>query len=331
MKGKFQYILFGAVITLLVIGGAFAFSLQPTTANESRATLEQQTEPASPPDSISATTITTDTTNETETVEPVILVNTSVNDNDDAEVASPGTVENPQTNIDEITKYVTTLITKQQSSIFGSSGWLHLQDEEYMPVQFRGSGEPAPSLTIADLHPNDTTILENWYFLDKQGNSQQRVFHTRTPEGQILQRVVTTKGQITNLTLQDADPNYEKTESNPLQEKIELHYNILYMLQVAKELGSEVNAWSENGKYIITITDWFNESKNYMNFEVPIWGYQSKYIIDEKTNTFFLRENTAFDGKNWFIHERITRLNLEIIKELPTEANYSLTTANEQK
>ncbi len=325
MKGKFQYVLFGAVMTLLAISAALVFSLQRTSAQVSPPIPEQQTKPISLPTVTASVTAVIETANTAEALDPVLSTESSLSDT--AQTPSPGTAENPQTNLDEIADYAAKLTSIYEESILGKPGWLHIQVEEYLPVEFRGNGEPAPGLTMAELYPDEVTILEDWYLIDEQGYYQQRVGHTRTVDGQILQRVVTANGETVNLTIQAVDPTYEKEVLRSVQDKVPLQiYTIPYLLQTAREYKkSEVSAWLEDGKYVITVTFWYEELDKFMNTETLIYGTQGKYTIDANTGTVLSVELLLNDGKTWFLHSQMRNYLVELVEKLPEDAQQTLT------
>jgi hypothetical protein len=330
MKGKFQYIMVGALMTLFAISAAFIFSLQHTSAQGSPPALEQQTEPTSLPTATASATAVIETANTAEALDPVLAAESSLSDA--AQPASPGTAENPQTNLDEIADYAAKLTSIYEESILGKPGWLHIQLEEYLPVEFRGNGEPAPGLTMAELYPDEVTILEDWYLIDEQGYYQQRVGHTRTVDGQILQRVVTANGESVNLTIQAVDPTYEKEVLRSVNDKVPLQiYSIPYLLQTAREYKkSEVRAWLEDDKYMITVTFWYEELDKLMNTETLIYGTQNKYTIEANTGTVLSVELLLNDGKTWILHSQMRNYLVELVDKLPEEAQQTLTTASEQ-
>jgi hypothetical protein len=330
MKGKFQYVLFGAVITLFVISGALMFSLQRTAAQVSPPILEQHTEPTSLPEPTASATAVIETANTTEALDPALSVESSLSD--DAQTSSPGTAENPQTNLDEIADYAAKLTSIYEESILGKPGWLLIQVEEYEPVEFRGNGEPAPGLTTTELYPDDITIFEDWYLIDEQGYYQQRVGHTRTIDGEILQRVVTANGESVNLTIQAADPNYEKEVLISVQNKVPLQiYTIPYLLRTAQEYKkSEVRAWHEDGKYVIMFTYWDEEPAKFMNTETLIYGSQYKYTIDANTGVLLSMDFLLNDGTSWFLHTHVRNYWVELVDKLPEDAQQTLTTASEK-
>lgn len=328
MKHKFQYIMVGSLITMLVIAGAFTLLFRSTSADATTPLPVQDAPVASLPSAEVSKPETTVFINEPEEI-------TSQSENlireaNTSQVGLLGTDNNPQTDIDEITKYVTELVTKQERAILGKPGWLHIQDEIFYPVEFRGNGEPAPGMSVADLYPHDVTISEEWYLVDEQGYYQQRVGHIQTTEGHILQRTVTSDGELVNLTIQEANPSYEKSELQFVQEKVNLDHNLLYMLQMAKQHETEVSAWHEDDRYIVTFTGWYEEPDKFMNFETIIFGFQDKYVLDQNSGFFLSSEHLLNDGENWFVLEKITNLNSEIIEKLPEEAAQSLAVVREQ-
>lgn len=328
MKNKFQYIMMGSVITLLVIAGAFILSFRSASADADTSLPVQNTSSVSLPSAEVSKIETTIFTNAPE--KNTSQVGNLVGETNASQVGLLGTDNSPQTDIDEIIKYVTELVTKQEESILGKPGWLHIQDEVFYPVEFRGNGEPALGMTTADLYPDDITISEEWYLVDEQGYYQQRVGHIQTTEGRILQRVVSSDGKTVNLTLQAADPNYEKIELRFAQEKANLDHNLLYMLQMAKQYETEVSAWYEGGKYIVTFTNWYEEPDKFMNSGTTVFGSQEKYVLDQNSGAFLSGEFLLNDGENWFVLEQTTNLTSEIIEKLPEEAMQSLAVVREQ-
>lgn len=331
MKGKFLYILFGAAITLFAISGVLVLSLQRAAAQTNSSISEQQTEPTPLPEPTAAAVATImEAVNTTETVDPAAAAKSSLEDA--AQTPFLGTAENPQTNIEEIREYAAKLTTIYEASILGKPGWLHLQYEEYEPVEFRGNGQPASGLTVADLYPDDVTIFEDWYLIDEQGFYQQRVGHTRTIDGEILQRMVTANGEIVNLTIQAADPNYEKQSLISIQDKVPLNiYGIPYLLQTAQEYKrSEVYAWQKDGKYMIVFTYWNEKPDKFMNTETIIYGSQYIYTIDANTGVFLSSDFLLNDGTSWFLHTQNKNFLVELMEKLPEDAQQTLTTASEQ-
>lgn len=327
MRGNFQYILMGAMICLLAIGGIFAISLQHLSADASTS-LDQQSFSTLEPDTATNIAIpqfsVANSPIKTEAHNPIVLIEATSSEESISQITHLGTAENPQTDKEVIIQQVMEFIAKQEKAILGRPGWLHLQVQSFMPVEFRGNGEPATGLTISDLYPDDTTINDNWYFIDEQGYYQQRIGHTQAMDSRILQRVVFVNGKTVNLTIQAANPDHAPFQTRHNQEKIDLHGNILYLLQEGDRSGTEVNAWYENGNYTVTVTTWYTEPEPFMNSEKTIYGSQHKYILDQLSGAFLVGEYLLNDGEVWFVLERNTVLNLEMIEELPKEAQESL-------
>lgn len=332
---KFHYLMSGAILTLLVLFGAFAIFLSRAQASES-------------PTSVPATTMVTvrepevsqETTAETVEVEidspslesSAIIENDTAVTSQDVATAPPvatdiplGTIDQPQTDIQSIVNIVQQLAQKQTDLLLGRPGWVHLQSYWVIVDEFRGSDSLTSPTGQLVMLPNPL-IQESWEHIDGTTLIEESLSHMMTEDGTITQQSIYTQNRIVHLTLKEA--GYAEADYSSFESSQEL---ILPTLPVAERLAAALTwqktkvtmeAYAENDQYTVTVRTVFAEpyeDEFFMPGEL-ITGDKMIYIFDLNTGNILFVENYRIIESGAEIYTAHgSYLITEFLSELPSD------------
>jgi hypothetical protein len=166
MQRKFQYIMLGAGLTLLVLIGTFAFLSEQAQAG------------VIPPKTVDPIdeTVTTNTdrvreqnrierANTNNPLEADYIVGEKLPEREVTKELE--TIDDPLTETEIIIQTVTEFAQKQEESLLGKSGWIHVVTQPHAPEDQRGSnsvhiGSTGEVVSRDELVP-DSAQFETWY------------------------------------------------------------------------------------------------------------------------------------------------------------------------
>ncbi len=320
----FQFILMGAALTLVVVLGVFAILLPPAQAssartNEQSAVTSLEVEPLTEADVISGNdhTEVINTATDVEVAQPV-----EVTVVDHPAGAGLGTLENPVTDVTQIIAQVQALGEKYQANVLGKSGWFYHRYENYIPVEFLTNTGEIDGIPIAELHPDDTMIRQEWLMIDASGQSSQKVGYATDQEGTIRGRWAVTSGKWVNLQLIGADPDAIR-EAPPRPDRVTYVEDLVGILEaVQKDPLLSATAWQEDNVYTIVLKARFEQPMTFVNINNAIFeGEQSIYRFDLGSGAIQQTEHVLqnVDG-NSITGDRVTYLEQSYVEELPPTA-----------
>ncbi|MBX3055615.1 MAG: hypothetical protein KF770_04000 [Anaerolineae bacterium] len=326
VQRKFQYILMGAGLTLVVVLGTLAILLLPAQASN---TIGVRTNEQSAATRLVVEQPTADVVSGNEHVEVIYTAT-------DVEVAQPvvvnveeqpvstdlGTVENPVTDVTKIIAQVQALGEIYQANVLGKSGWFYHRYEDYIPVEFLSNTGEIDGIPIAELHPDDTMIRQQWLLIDASGQSSQKVGYATDQEGIIRGRWAVTSGMWVNLHMIGASPDAIR-EAPPRLDRVTYVEDLIGILEaVQKDPLLSATAWQEDNVYILVLKARYEPPMTFVNINHAIFeGAQSIYTFDLNSGAIQQTEHLLqnVDG-NFIIGERLTYLEQGYVNELPPTA-----------
>lgn len=322
IQRKFQYILIGAGLTLVVLLGAFAIVLLPAQASN---TMGVRTNEQSAATRLEAEQSTADVVSGSEHVG---LINTAIDVGVEQPVeeqpvsAGLGTLENPVTDVTQIIAQVQALGEIYQANVLGKSGWFYHRYENYIPVEFLTNTGEIDGIPIAELHLDDTMIREEWLLIDATGQSSQKVGYATDQEGIIRGSWAVTSGKWVNLHMIGADPDAIR-EAPPRPDRVTYVEDLVGILEaVQKDPLISAAAWQEDNVYTIALKARFEQPMTFVNINNAIFeGEQSIYRFDLSSGAIQQTEHVLqnVDG-NPITSERATYLEQSYVEELPPTA-----------
>ena len=332
---KFHYLMSGAILTLLVLFGAFAIFLSRAQASES-------------PTSVPATTMVTvgepevspETTAETVEVEvdsPSIessatIENDTAVTSQDAATVPPvatsiplGTIDQPQTDIPSILNIVQELAQKQADLLLGKPGWLHFKLYSAMPDEIRGSSSLTSPTGQAVMLPNPL-IQDNWNYTEGTTRIQESVSQLSSDDGTVTQQSIRTQGRVVNVTLKAA--GFPQADYQSFESYIEL---TLPTAQAAERLAATLTwqktkvtmeAYAENGRYTVIVSGIFAEPYEDEIFRPGqlIIGDKVIYIFDLETGHLLSEDHYDLlqSGTEFYLGQNVYQIT-EYLPELPPD------------
>ncbi|MCP5097907.1 MAG: hypothetical protein GY943_20360 [Chloroflexi bacterium] len=341
MQRKFQYIMTGAGITLLVLIGAFAFLLTQAKAD----TIPTEMVALNPPSEAAVQTsnqykVVADNPNleqsQTEENTDFLEIDNTVSDGSvDKETTDwLGTKDNPVTDMNIIIQVVSEFAQRQEERLLGKVGWLHVASRLNIPHEMKGNGYHVTStdevISMDVLVPEDP-IFETWYYVNEMGLYSRGMGLVSSPNGTIHQQTVLVDGQWSNLTLRAADAPQEEYESpSAVGEPI---FPISMMLKALEEQqtwsNTTMQAYLENGQYIVIVAQQHDPPiEDAVFVEEPVLGSREVFTLDMKARRLVSREaQILLQSGTWLRTEREEYLLLEFTIELPANASQLFDTA----
>ncbi len=331
MKNKFQYIMAGAGITLLVIFGALTFLLSRAQAGEAPQNTFGQTESSMqsvqssvaeviPLDNQDEPDRVTNDTTETQTASMTIRETPT-----EEFLASLGTKEKPQTNMDIIVYTVSELARKQEEAFLGQPGWFHVKWQMIFPEGQKGSGYH--SATTGEIIPMEVLVPENpvfdsWYHVNETGHYREALSLVMAPDGTIHQQSVLMDGTWTNLTLKALDTHLNQYEtSNALAIAASPTSEAFRALEKSRTWsGISMQAYLENGQYIVIKEQRHDLIEDTGFMPEPVIGNREIHIFDQATGQLLSSEvQSLLQSETWVSVGEKTYLTIELMSELPME------------
>lgn len=338
MNRKSHYVFLGAGVTLLAVLGAFVFLLTPTQAdNAFPASVSQPQKEAilavaSGKESVEAKTEETDITfapeqadNNPQTDKPL---STPVSEEGEF-VPELSTVENPETDLDQISHQISTLVAKNESALLGKPGWFYEKHENYAPLKYASNTGDIYGIPVTTLLGTDTTTHEEWYGVDPQGYFEQKIGRSIDANGITRTRWAITNGYFVTLEFVGVtefaiSPQPEARQKAPLGDGFD---DYLAMFQGA---GAKVIAWYDNDLYIVTMTTMYDEPYTNILGEL-VSSDQTKYGFNLDTGAIQLFEvtyQTSDSDGEWIVLERSVLLEQRLVESLPAEVAQALQQAS---
>lgn len=326
---KFQYILMGAGLTLVVVLGAFAILLLPAQASHTIGGGATEQSAATSSEAEQTTTANADVGSGNEDVE---VINTAT----DGELEQPvevivqeqpvsaglGTVENPVTDVTKIIAQVQALGEIYQANVLGKSGWFYLRSENYFPVEFISNTGEIDGIPVPELNPNDTMVLQQWLLIDAAGQSSQKVGYATDQEGIIRRRWAVTAGKWVDLHMLGALPDAIR-EAPARQDRVIYVEDLVVILEaVRNDPFHSATAWQEDNVYIIVLKARYEPPITGVNINNAIFeSAQSIYTFDLNSGAIQQIEHLLqnVDG-NSTMGERVINLEQGYVDELPPTA-----------
>lgn len=341
MQKPFQYMIVGASLVCIMLFGIFTFILLPANASEATYLVNQaETNLLSLPQSDNPVALAVPFE---ETMVEFELSATKISNSSDLkpvdslvsiEVTHPatnnelfvGTKGHPQTDLNIIQQIVLDLITKDEAITFGQSGWLHIQERHYTPIQ---SENIYNGVSINHLYAQDgIEIVESWYEVNERGAYGRAITIVHTEAGQELYHAIFTNGQWANSGLialglsEPVDPI--AVELQP-QLSTASSGAVAWLRHKTKFPEScEVQSWlesnSENQQYIVIGSCWNPTPVTIQGFEGTVLGTKEQFVFDWNTGRLLSIESymTNENNEELFVGST-TYLSPGLLVELPEE------------
>ncbi|MCC6602317.1 MAG: hypothetical protein IT327_03845 [Anaerolineae bacterium] len=340
MKNKFQYIMAGVGITLLVILGALTLLLPQVQAGEATENTDGEVVTAvESTQSDSGDIVPLINQNEpeqaanitTETAPATIAAAESLTESPtelptEALLDTIGTKDNPQTNMDIVINMVKEFAQQQEETLLYKPGWLHTVSQPYTPKDQLGS-ENVNSAATGELVPReelvpDSAQFESWYHVDERGSYSEAISLVVSSDGTIHQESVLVDDQWFNLTLQARGFVQAQYQMRNLSNQV-----ILPISDVANSLDSmqtqaNVKMWAylDNEQYIVTVEESYEQPLEDSIQQTTILSGKIIYSIDASTGQLLSTEVQLLneDG-NWHLREKWDHLVTEFMPGLPED------------
>lgn len=334
MQGKFQYIMTGAAITLLVLIGVFALLLVQTRADDSPTREVFDTAAQEDQQSVDLRV----------TIPPSPYVEKSLDESNEAYkeqedsanidlqnrqlVVQSGTVDDPVTDIDMIILTVAEFVRVQEEALLSSPGWLHVKSTLVIPEQMRGNGyhvagtdEVLPMQVLVPASP----IYETWYHIDQTGTYSEAMGLVSSQEDAIHQRTILIDGQWINLTLKTAGARREQYETRASVDAPLLPISlVLQALEERREWRNiNIYAYSDKGRFIVIAEQQYDSPiDNAISITEPVSGSREIFNFEEGTGRLLSREAQVLPlNGSWLTTEKEDYLVVELTSELSHEAS----------
>ncbi len=326
MQRKFQYVLMGAGLTLLVIFGALTLLLPPAQASNSFSV---------PADDPRANEKTSDVTIEDRTSSPEIRVveNLQTNGNISETISKEtdsrpelSTKENPETDIAKIIEQLGMLAEKNEARLFGEPGWLYVKHESYWPLKYMSNTGDIYGIPVTELYGTDTVTHEEWYEVDAQGYFQQKIGQITDANGITRNQWAISNGYFIALSLNDAteqaiSPHTTNSSALPVASDFST------LLEMAQNEGHTITAWYAADQYVLVYTKTLDEPKTNYAGEL-VQRSQVKYQFNLETGAIQLFEVTdQLTNGEWIVKERSVLLEQYMVENLPTAVEQTLNEA----
>ncbi|RMD52857.1 MAG: hypothetical protein D6835_01445 [Candidatus Thermofonsia bacterium] len=332
MKNKFQYVIAGAGITLIVIFGTFTLLLPRVQAGESLQDTAGQTKTSARPAHANGTEAVSFNNQE----QPgQVTDNITGSQNTSAATAeepaeeffaSLGTKDKPQTNMDIIIYTVSELARKQEEALMGKTGWLHVKVQFYIPEEQKGNGYH--SAAIDEIIPIEVLVPQNpifdsWYHVDETGLYREALSLVMAPDGTIHQQSVLVDGVWVNLTLKALGTHQQQYETPGSLEIAVLPTAEVYRILEESQTWPDVSmqAYMENGRYVVIKEQRYDDPiENAVFMPEPVIGGKEIYYFDQETGELLYSEvQSLLQSEVWYAGGNKTYLTVEFLPEMPVE------------
>lgn len=326
MQNRFQYMIFGAILTLLIIFGLLIFLLSPAQADNTFARAVNEGKPVETAvqitnQSVEIAAVTGDQTKHGQ-ASNLTNVKSAPEVSIETQITTQQTNGDPITDTELILAQVWEFARQQERDLLGREGWIYIEKESYAPVQFKGGG--SPDLPLNQLYPDDISTFEYWNHVDEAGFVYEWLSTNKSPDGVVRQSTVMSNGRSVNLTLRNAGlpEDYYTIETEQLQ-KVDLPTTFIYDLLEEVRYWSDVQmqAYQEKDSFIVSWEQMYAEPLE-TQLPEPVIGTRSVYIFDMNTGQLQTSEFhfLPLNGK-WQIQEQDTYLTIKWLPQLPHEAD----------
>jgi hypothetical protein len=341
MEKRFQYILTGVGLTLLLIIGVLAIVSSQVQADQPTNTSLVQVDEAV--DNQTNIPIVTNDSSEGVAEEESSQANSEIsvesNSSDIAQDTQLAIQENekdhgsqtvPQTDFDVITGQIIELTDRYSLNFLSQPGWTHLQYQSFVPVSTKGNGLESYGIETTQFFPDDVTIEDYWFNENDSGYGQE-VHHVSDATGNPLQRIASIDGTTINLTLKalGVPTTHYRFSAGDLQNPVSAtQERITYVLREMSQ-SAGASAWLEGDQYTIVVIDKFSEPLQLTNAPEPYVAHRYQVILNWETGAIQYEE-FAFQtpSEEWLIMESRTNFFIEVVRELPTTASQTLEEVN---
>lgn len=331
MQGRYQHILAGAAMTLLVLAGVWAVLSSQTRAelplaNAAAAVVKGEDVPGEstplrhPPIIESAST----NNSRTDRGEQVIA---GAGLPAEASVAEPGAIDNPLTDKDIILVRVAEFVRRQEQLLLGREGWLRVAQTIVSSESAEGDyyqRETDELIPVAMLIPENPTF-ETWYHVDETGAYIEGMGLVIAQDGTVHQQTILVDGNWLNLTLRGPDAYRRKQYRNTTWVD-EPFLSGAVTLNALEQESTWPNvtwqAYSAGGQFILITEQHYDSPVSVDDFtEELIMGVRDVYTFDEASGRLLSREISYLPGDgSSSLREMHHSLAEEFVAQLPAEA-----------
>lgn len=329
MKQKFNYMTIGALLALIGLVSLFALFANRTQAQQNNAWANQMAQEETnivSHDSEQTNNPTSDFADRVQIHESIVsthsentIVSESHEDNKLFQVLeiNADTQDNPQQEYVRIIQQVQNLNEKYIVNLSHEFNWLHVQYHTLVPVSTRGTGTLPDGTHLSNLYPTDTTVDDYWFSKD---DYSIYIHHVSDLSGTLLQKAASIHGETVNLTLMAAGLATYRYPTSLEAEYPSLQGRSLSILRELKD-SEKFTAWLENGQYVVTVVDYFDQAIQFGNVANPLMAHRYQIVFDWETGAIQYEEFAfqTIEGE-WLIMEARTQFVYEEQYDLPAEA-----------
>lgn len=325
MRRKFEYMLIGALLTLFVIGAAFAVGLSQTEA-QSELAVAEQAEANEPDSSLSAAiekapeTIAFDSVLIADDEPSQEAIEAPGSHNDDE--LEPGTITDPA----QIVTTLKAFAARHEAALLGQPGWILVRRMEVASDEQRQGEYSSPtgvSVPFVGLVPAESPIFEGWTRVDEQGLYHEALGLVTSADGAIHQHSVLFDGQWVHVTLRAKGFPQEQYRSPHSFVRVHLPTSeTAHWLEEIQDLDNvSLTAYVTDGKYTVVKEGSYKEPLDLdtPRLPAPALGDKTTYTFDTETGQllseevyFLLQDGSAFlAGRSEYYTEFMLELPIE--------------------
>lgn len=331
MQGRYQYILVGAAMTLLVLAGVWAVlssqtRAEPLLANTTAAVVggkavpEEGTSLHHLPIIESASANNSSVDRGEQIIEEAKLPG-------EASIVGTRAIDSPLTDKDVILVRVAELVRRQEQLLLGREGWLRVAQTMIGPESAEGDyyqRETDELIPVAMLIPENPTF-ETWYHIDETGAYIEGMGLVIAQDGTIHQQTILVDGNWLNLTLRGPDAYQRKRYRNTIWVDEPLLSGAVTLNALEQESTWPNVGWqaySTGGRFTLVTEQHYDSPVGVDDLiEELITGVRTVYIFDEVSGRLLSREIFYLleDGSSLLreVHHSLTE---EFVAQLPAEA-----------
>ncbi|VAW40043.1 hypothetical protein MNBD_CHLOROFLEXI01-2415 [hydrothermal vent metagenome] len=256
MQRKFQYVLMGAGLTLLVIFGALTLLLPPAQASDSSSVLANNSGA-----NANADILADEKTSIAATEDRTITVASDV----ESDTVPVNWIQS--TDPEAVMAVLQQLADRQASELLGQAGWLNItvtgpelhEVDQAALEDYRG---PDGQVVPADaLYPVGSGVLPRWYYVSKDGLVEQGLVFTSDANNQTYQQTILQGNEWINMTLKEYDFVEDMYTIPATSNQIRNYFSVQEAIQfleaalLTESSAGEVsvNAYKENGRFHLIV------------------------------------------------------------------------------
>lgn len=314
MEKKFQYILYGAILTLLVIAGVFTFVISDTQADETtNYTENKQIEVSNPSEIVN----TAETEMEDDPL-PNTLFNQGEQELSEEENKQP-LIDSNNTEVEKDTgeavlaKVDAFNMQKIKALLSEGGGWIFVEAQRYAPNSGNASLPNGLNLPVSQR-------IENWYYVEANGYAYQSYDRMLDENGNPIQEGYFREGIFYN-------------EKQEFSHQLETNAFLLLPDQDAYgflrrdfESGGELAGWVDKQDdrmvYIATSTSYFEKPVEFGVSTYKVVSTQYQFIYDVSDGSFLYGETVfVLENGEKIVWESITQTAFDMVvaDELPEQ------------